>query len=289
METFKFGNKVKCIIRFHNCSQTIGGITPLCDDQPYTVLNDISAEVDFKQNITNSTSKEKGYLLSTNVSEINEIKLKNCLLTNKIMALIFEKGRAQNFIHQCQVTTDPGGGMYLPTTQGSTVLRAFIYNSEGEFVAAYGNPKCTNYETAKRFLRMPQGGPLPETDPGDDEGKSGELFYLTCYDCIFPANGKSHGFGNYTDYKIFYEVEGNNTFSLDSCYAPVMSFDLISEGNLEDSTRSFCLHIAKASISPDKVFRFSDGESNTIDLTLKVIQPLPDEIKAGKTNYLTIC
>lgn len=263
METYKFGNKVKCIIRFHNCSQTIGGITPQFDDQPYTVLNDISAEVSFKQNTTNSTNKEKGYLLSTDVSEISEIKLKNCLLTDKMIALIFGEEESQNFISQCQVTSD-NGWLYLPTTK--RILRAFVYNSAGEFIAAYGANS-----TVPKVARIPQGG----------------LFGLCRDNCHFP--GRIHQFNDGEDYKVFFEFEGDFTFSLDSYYTPVMSFDLISEGNLENSTKSFCLHIAKAAISPDKTFRFSDEESNTIDLTLKVIQPLPYEKEDGKINYLTVC
>lgn len=269
METFKFGNKVKCIIRFHNCSKSIGGITPQFDEQPYTVLNNLSATVTFKSNSTNSTSKESAYLMANQVDEIGEIQLRNCLLTDKLIYLLFGmREGAGNFTAQCQVTADEDGKLYLPTTK--TVCRAFVYDSNGDLYAAYtfdGKEKSNNLHG----LDMSNGQVLSKDN------------------CIFSTTEGARGFITDQDYMIFYEYPGEFTFSLDSQYSSVMSFDLISDGNLQDSTKSFCLHIAKATISANKTFYFTKQESNTIDLTLKVIQPLPYEIEEGKTNYIAIC
>lgn len=274
METFKFGNKVKCIIRFHNCSKSIGGITPQYDEQPYTVLNNLSVTVNFKSNSKNSTSKESAYLTSTQVDEIGEVQLRNCLLTDKLIYLLFgTREAAGNFTAQCQVTADEDGSLYLPTTK--TVCRAFVYDSNGDLYAVY------SLEGKEK-----NDGSTPGYDTTKLDFSDGQV--LTKDNCIFSSD-LVENFAANRDYMVFYEYPGNFTFSLDSQYSSVMTVDLISDGNLEDSTKSFCLHIAKATISANKTFRFSKDEPNTIDLTLKVIQPLPYEIEEGKTNYIAVC
>ena len=271
METFKFGNKVKCIIRFHDCSKSIGGITPQYDEQPYTVLNNLSVTVSFKNNSKNSTSKESAYLMSTQVDEIGEVQLRNCLLTDKLIYLLFGTREAPgNFVAQCQVTADDDGSLYLPTTK--TVCRAFVYDSNGDLYAVYSLEGKEKYDESYTSTNL--------------DFSDGQV--LTKDNCIFSSDLVENFVAN-EDYMVFYEYPGNFTFSLDSQYSSVMSFDLISDGNLEDSTKSFCLHIAKATISANKTFRFSKDEPNTIDLTLKVIQPLPYEIEEGKTNYIAVC
>jgi hypothetical protein len=271
METFKFGNKVKCIIRFHDCSKSIGGITPQFDEQPYTVLNNLSVTVNFKSNSKNITSKESAYLMSNQVDEIGEIQLRNCLLTDKLIYLLFGmKESVGNFTAQCQVTADEEGNLYLPTTK--TVCRAFVYDNNGDFYAAY------SLEGREKNNPVLRGSNLDFTD--------GQI--LTKDNCIF-SEIAARGFIANQDYMVFYEYPGQFTFSIDSQYSSVMTFDLISDGNLEDSTKSFCLHIAKATVSANKTFYFTKDGSNTIDLTLKVIQPLSYEIEEGKVNYIAVC
>lgn len=271
METFKFGNKLKCIIRFSNCSQSYGGIEPVYDEQPYTILNNITASVSFNSNSKDSTSKQKGYLLASQVAEIGEITLHHCLLTNKIIALLFGEQMTGNFSNQVQITADDNGNLYLPTT--ATTCRAFVFDANGDLYAAYSYSNLT-------------------IDSRDDIWGSitTDINVLRADNCIFVQNqfSRDKGFVPNESYSVFYECPGTYSYSLDKQNAPIMCFDLISEGNVEDATSSFCLHIAKATIIADKTLRF-DGEGlNTVDLTLKVIQPLPCDIEEGKINYITI-
>lgn len=86
------------------------------------------------------------------------------------------------------------------------------------------------------------------------------------------------------NYKVFYSYETRYGVSLDeSLSSAYVSLDLTSEGNVNDSTSSFCIHIARASISAAKSIALRSNGINTIDLNCTVIKS--DD---ADQNYITM-
>lgn len=87
------------------------------------------------------------------------------------------------------------------------------------------------------------------------------------------------------NYKVFYSYDSSFGVSLDkSLSSTYVSLDLISEGNINDNTSSFCVHIAKASISAAKGISLRSNGLNTIDLNCTVIKPNEDD---ENKNFIT--
>lgn len=87
------------------------------------------------------------------------------------------------------------------------------------------------------------------------------------------------------NYKVFYSYSSLFGVSLDkSLSSAYVSLDLISEGNINDNTSSFCVHIAKASISAAKGISLRSNGLNTIDLNCTVIKPNDED---ENKNFIT--
>lgn len=243
MQTYKFGNKVKCIIRSTGAS-VLGGRKMEYTNQPYTILNNISAEVSFDaKNRTSQTDVSQ--VLAYHTDTIEEIRLSNCLLTNKVSALIFTENKSKLFSNSGNFEPDEESRIFLPLEPGTDAYQVFIYNTDQELVYAAGTV---------------EGGVIQ--DENLIEGRS---------------------------YLVVYSYLGKAGFSLDqSSTNGYVGIDLISEGNINEETSSYCLHIAKAVIQVDKSLSFRQSGLNTVDLVLKVIKPSKEEIENGEGNYLTI-
>lgn len=135
METYKFGNKVTCIIRSYT-SGKIGEIDMKWGNQPYTVINSTEAKLTFTSKTVNATSSlitDMNY----NNDNLREITLSNVPLTDKILNLIFTKNdieplkvKIENYV------SDEEGIIYFNNTE--EIYQLFIYDDQGELEIAYG-------------------------------------------------------------------------------------------------------------------------------------------------------
>lgn len=115
---------------------------------------------------------------------------------------------------------------------------------------------------------------------------SGQL--VAAFDDVKNGAAVSEKFQVGQNYKVFYSYEVKQALSLDKTTSNYLTVDLISEGNINDSTYNYCVHIAKASVSVRKNIYFRNDAINTVDLTLHVIVPSKAEIADGKVNYIAI-
>ena len=134
MKTYKLGNKVKCIIR-SVASGKIGEEEMIYDNQPYTVLQNVSASLRFRD--VNSDIRSDWRELHYNVDNVSEIDIDDVLLTNKILNLIFQKSEVK-LCNTCgNFDSDEQGKIYLPIWD-QDLYQVFIYNDESELEKAYG-------------------------------------------------------------------------------------------------------------------------------------------------------
>lgn len=134
METYKLGNKVNCIFRaFH--SGKIGDETIQYDNQPYTIVNDIQAELTFNSINKNLTSGMTDLAFSQ--EKLNEIRLFDIPLTNKILNLIFLKSEEKLCSVSKNFNSDEEGKIYF-SKPSEEVYQVFIYDNEGKLEKAYG-------------------------------------------------------------------------------------------------------------------------------------------------------
>lgn len=146
MSTYKIGNQVSGIIRSF-CSGTLGSMTMVYDNQPYTFLKDVSVTLSF-DNINRDTDVADKTLLSFNHDTLDEVRISNVKLTDKILALLYQENKDAPLYSKREVyTSDEEGKVYLNTT--GTLYQVFIYNSDGDLEYAFGE-LTTNILTLSR-------------------------------------------------------------------------------------------------------------------------------------------
>lgn len=134
MKTYKLGNKVDCIIRSFS-SGKIGDMQFQYGNQPYTILKDVNASLNFqKDNINNSARYN---VLSFNAENLKEVVLYDVEINDKILKLIFpkEEEKLASVFVNCFPSED--GYIYLnfPTEE---VYQVFIYDVNGNLEKAFG-------------------------------------------------------------------------------------------------------------------------------------------------------
>lgn len=139
MATYKIGNKITGIIRSYYAG-TLGKMEMVYDNQPYTILRDISATATFSEQ-TVSERVGVNNVLGYNIDSLKEIKLNNVLLTGKILDLIYQENEDKLFSKQENYTSDENGIIYLNTTD--TIYQVFVYDSDGNLEQAYGTYEDT--------------------------------------------------------------------------------------------------------------------------------------------------
>lgn len=155
--TYKIGNNVKAILRFYTASK-IGAIQAEYDNQPYTVLNNIEAQISF----TNITSDAQTTLreLSYNTDSVTSVTLNNVELTNKILNLICSNSEQKLCSTMQNYNADDEGNIYL-LLPSDEIYQVFVYNNDGELEQAYGSysdnvlhveKPSTNYAIFYSFL-----------------------------------------------------------------------------------------------------------------------------------------
>lgn len=142
MDIYKIGNKAKCIIRSYAAGQ-YGSVEMKYDNQPYTILKDVRVAINFQD--TGSLTRGSVYngnLIGYNTQLINDIKISNVLLTDKILNLIYSK----NEVKLCNLSenyeSDENNQIFLNTNKNE-VYQVFVYDDQGELEAAYGTSSIT--------------------------------------------------------------------------------------------------------------------------------------------------
>lgn len=252
MFTYKTGNKVNAIIRAY-CAGKLGSMEMKYDNQPYTELTGIQAVINFADKTASATT-DLASVRYYNASAINSVQLRNVPRTNKILRLIYNDSPIKLASRSCNVNCEVADKLYLPTDPSGTLYQVFVYGVDGQLVAAFD-----------------------QITRGIIEGTNNVAFQV------------GH------NYKVFYSYEVQQALSLDQRPAPAgnrynnyISLDLLSEGNINDSTYNYCVHVAKAAVSVNKNVYFRNDSINTIDLNLHVIQPTKAEIADGRINYIAI-
>ena len=133
MKTYKLGNKTKCIIRSFAAGK-IGAQEMQYANQPYTVLKDVEASLTF----TDRTGETKTSFvdLSHSKDNLQEITISNVEINDKILNLIFSKNEDKPCSTMENVLIDHQ--TFQISTDTNKIYQVFIYNCDGELIAATG-------------------------------------------------------------------------------------------------------------------------------------------------------
>lgn len=127
METYKIGNKVTAIIRAYSAGK-IGDDVMTYDNQPYTLLHGVSADLRFTD-VSKTAKDAVSTVLYHNMNVLDSITISNVELTNKIMNLIFPKSESKLAHVAENYDSDENGCIYLNHT--GTLYQIFVYDSDG--------------------------------------------------------------------------------------------------------------------------------------------------------------
>ena len=136
MKTYQLGNKVTCIVRSF-CPSTIGDVETQYDNEPYTILKDVSVSMTFADVEKNARDGQKLRQLNYDMSALNQVRISNVQLTNKVLGMLFTDYENGLKSHYDAVESDDSGHVYL-TTQDDKIYQVFIYNEDEEMIQAYG-------------------------------------------------------------------------------------------------------------------------------------------------------
>ena len=235
MKTYKIGNKIKCIIRSSSAGN-IGNKKMEFANQPYTVLKDVEASLTFEDKSSNA--KNTFNKLSYYQDSLKEISISNVELNDKILNLIFSKNEdkpcsnvenVNTIYQQFQISTDV-----------NKIYQVFVYNCDGELLAATGE------------IELPNG--------------SSEYINLKEFDYYEPTKHTDLE----EDILVFYTYEGNNSFKLCNESNQYLTLDLILEGNKDDELNKSYIHINKCELKVNKNMYFNRS-LNAVDLKFIVI------------------
>lgn len=164
MNTYKLGNKVTGIIRAYS-SGKIGDTIIRYDNQPYTIIKSVSANLIFKD--IDKTIKSGFNDLAYNNSKLHQVQISDVSLNDKILNLIFLKSPIKLVSKVENCVSDNNNNIYINSTTDQ-IYQVFVYNHLGNLETAYGtynvnNPIhvsesnkdyliCYQYEVSKGFL-----------------------------------------------------------------------------------------------------------------------------------------
>lgn len=237
MNVYKLGNKVKCIVRSFSAGK-IGDIVMKYDNQPYTVLSDVEAQLNFRGRNKNASVFQNE--LNYNIDYADSLKISNVKLTDRILNLIFSHFD-YSLCHISENYNAEKGQFYLnfpPSIQ--EVYQLFVYNDQGELVKAEGS--------------WDQNKIIIEEDRNKEQSN-----YMVFYS--YPGKGYGLNKENNLYVTLDLEIEGNKEDFQDQL----------------DSTTTYWLHFDKCAIEANKDLYFR-GNINTIDLTFKILHSDEDYI-----------
>ena len=130
MKTYKLGNAVKAILRSYAPGK-IGNVDIFYSMQPYTILDTTEATVTFRD--INSTAKTNQNILNYNVDHVDSIELKNVVLNDKILNLIFQEDDEP--LKTISINKNANGNtLLLPSDM--ICYQLFVFDDEGSLVYA---------------------------------------------------------------------------------------------------------------------------------------------------------
>jgi hypothetical protein len=245
METYKLGNKVKCIIRSASAGK-LGNMEMKYGNQPYTVIKDIEATISFTSNHKIAKSGRTAQL-SYSVDDVSNIQLKNVAFTDKILGLMFDEAPIDGVL--CNVSenfdVEPGEHLSLmyPVTTYGEIYQVFIYDVDGNLIAARG---FVNNENFNQEIESEITGII-------DVGQNG---------------------GNFL---VFYSYMATKGYSLSRDNNTYVVLDLEISGNTSDEPNDYFIHLERCSLRVDKNLYFRNG-INTVDLDFTIIPSENDYI-----------
>lgn len=210
MNTYKLGNNVKCIVRsFSPC--WINDIEMKYGNQPYTVLNDLEAQLTFRAH--NKQAKSIQTELSYNIDYADNLRLSNVKLSDRILNLIYSQYDSClcHVSYNCDAVN---GKFYLQMPLNEQMIyQLFIYNADGKLVKAEGSWSTNNNEII-----------IPE------DQKISNSNYLVFYS--YPGKGynlqKTHNFY----FTLDLEISGNKDESTSSYWIHLEKCALEIDKNL---------------------------------------------------------
>ena len=160
MKTYQIGNKVTCIIRSY-CPSIIGQVQTQYNNEPYTILSDVNVSLSFTEVEKNATGGNKLRQLHYNDSGLNQVRISNIHLTNKILNMLFEsydQGTKSHF--ESVIAQD--NKLYL-STQEDTIYQVFVYDENETMIKAVGTLDLicegnTDEETAPTYIHIQKAG-----------------------------------------------------------------------------------------------------------------------------------
>ena len=135
MKTYQIGNKVTCIVRSY-CPSIIGQVQTKYNNEPYTILKDVNVSLSFTEVEKNATSGNKLRQLHYNSSGLNQVRISNIHLTNKILNMLFESYDQGTKTHFESVIAQDNK-LYL-STQENTIYQVFVYDENENMIKAVG-------------------------------------------------------------------------------------------------------------------------------------------------------
>lgn len=139
MNTYKIGNAVTAIIRTY-ASTEIAGETLQYDNQPYTIVKGVEAQITFNTNTTTSASRFS--VLTHSAQQPQEVRIFAAHLTERMMNLLFEKMEPQ-FVSKVENGQAVDGKLYI-NAAANIIYQLFIYNTKQELVYAAGTHESAN-------------------------------------------------------------------------------------------------------------------------------------------------
>ena len=135
METYKLGNKINCIVR-SGSSGKLGSKNMQYGNQPYTVIRDVSATMQFaSQNKAARAHKETQ--LAFSLDNVSQLRLTNVPFTKPIFDLMFDSIEEDILCNtMMNFDVDEGGALELTSLirDYESIYQVFIYNADGELV-----------------------------------------------------------------------------------------------------------------------------------------------------------
>lgn len=242
METYKIGNKVKCTIR-SLVPGILGSTEMQYGNQPYTILKDIDASMQFSTNSA-SAKTQRTTQLAYNVDNISGLRLSNVSLTKKVLDLIFDNKPKEELLCNESINIDVEPGKPLELThllnQHNEIYQVFIYDADGSMVAARGIINDSNFNDSEN------GGIIEVNEFG----------------------------GNFL---VFYSYEGQLGYSLKRENNTYVSIDLEVTGNESDDLNTYYIHLHRCSLGVNKHLYFN-GNINNVDLEFVVVPSEEDYI-----------
>lgn len=133
-DTLKLGNHCNCLIRAYS-STDIGTYQITYGNEPYTSIDNCRCRINFTGDNA-AANQANTTILRESLAYVNEIHLYDCLLTTKILNLIFPKIEPKYISKQEKLFSDDTAKVYL-SSSAEKLYQVFVY-CDGQLETAYG-------------------------------------------------------------------------------------------------------------------------------------------------------